>query len=315
VILRGEASPPQIAAFLAALRVKGETAGEILGLAQAMRDSCLRVDPGPVEGPLVDTCGTGGDGLATLNISTLAAFVVASCGLKVAKHGNRSFSSQCGSADLLEALGARVDLTPEAIGRCIRETGIGFLFAPVLHPAMKYAAEARRAMGTRTAFNLLGPLTNPAGANVQVVGAPSLQAAELLAVTLASLGLHRGFVVSGAGGLDEVATTGPSDLYGLTGGAIDHQVVQPEDFGVQRASIGELRGGDPYVNASLARAVLNAERGPRRDVVVVNAAVALVAAGHSSGFRAGAQAAADAIDSGAAARLLDRFIEFTCSAA
>ncbi len=252
-ILAGRATTPQIAAFLAALRVKGETADELLGLAQAMREHAVRVDHGISDRPVLDTCGTGGDHRGTFNISTAVAFVAAACGVAVAKHGNRSMSSRCGSADVIEALGARLLTDPAAIARSIRETGIGFLFAPALHPAMKHAQPARAELKTRTVMNLLGPLTNPARATAQLVGAPSLRAAELMAVTLASLGLERGYVAHGADGLDEISTTAPTHLMAIVHGAIEHVVVQPEDFGVKRASLEDLQGGSAEENAALIR--------------------------------------------------------------
>lgn len=311
VILRGDATTPQITAFLASLRTKGETAEEILGLAQAMRDSSIKVEHGITGEPVLDTCGTGGDAQGTLNVSTLAAFVVAGAGVKVAKHGNRSISSRCGSADLLEALGARIVMRPDLIARSIREVGLGFLFAPALHPAMKHAAAARAELKTRTTFNLLGPLTNPANATAQLVGAPSQQAAEFMAVTLASLGLQKGFVVHGDSGLDEISTTGPSHLLAVTRGAIDHQSVTPEDFGVTRVSLEQLRGGDIDDNRAIADAVLRGERGAFRDIVLVNAAVALMAASKVASPLEGMALAAASIDSGSALRLLNAFVEFT----
>jgi anthranilate phosphoribosyltransferase len=313
VILRGEASTAQIASFAVALRMKGETAEELLGLAQAMREAMIKVDPGPLQEPLLDTCGTGGDGQSTLNVSTIAAFVVAGAGVRVAKHGNRSHSSLCGSADLLEALGARIDLRPDQIAQSIREVGIGFLFAPSLHPAFRHAAAARTELRTRTAFNLLGPLVNPAGATAQLVGAPTPQSAELMAVTLANLGLQRGYVVHGDGGLDEVSTTGPSLLLGITGGAIDHRTVTPEDFGLRRVLMEELRGGSKDTNRDLACSVLDGARGAARDIVVANSALALMVAGKAPAPLEAAQLAAEVIDSGAAARKLREFVAFTAS--
>jgi anthranilate phosphoribosyltransferase len=239
---------------------------------------------------------------------------VAGAGIKVAKHGNRSISSRCGSADLLEALGARIDLTPAQTAQAIRETGFGFLFAPALHPAMKHAAAARAELKTRTAFNLLGPLANPAGANVQLAGAPSVQAAELLAVALSSLGLQKGFVVHGAGGLDEISTLGASDVFAIVGGAIDHHTVTPEDFGVERATIEQIRGGDITANIEIARAVLGGARGPYRDIVLVNGAAALVAASKAPDYREAMPVAIQSVDSGAARQALERFCEFTRSA-
>lgn len=314
VILRGDASTAQIAAFAVALRMKGETAEELCGLATAMRDTMIRVDPGPLDEPLLDTCGVGGDGQSTLNVSTIAAFVVAGAGVRVAKHGNRSHTSRCGSADLLEALGARIDLAPEQMAHCIRHVGIGFLFAPILHPALRHAAAARAELKTRTAFNLLGPLVNPAGATMQLVGAPSLQTAELMAVTLSYLGLQRGIVVHGHSGLDEVSTTGPSLLLRITRGAIDSLTVVPEDFGLPTTTtIDQLRGGSPETNRDIAHSVLAGRRGPYRDIVIANAAVALVIAGKAAGFRDAAACAAASIDSGAARNKLQSFVSLTSS--
>jgi anthranilate phosphoribosyltransferase len=309
MILSGTTSAVQIAAFLAALKVKGETPDEILGLAQAMRAEAATIDAGP--GPLLDTCGTGGDGARTFNISTVAAFVVAGAGIRVAKHGNRSFAGLCGSADLMEALGVNIALTPDQIGRCIREVGLGFLFAPVIHTATRHAQPARAELKMRTAFNLLGPLTNPAGANVQLAGAPSRPAAELIAEVLARLGLERGFVVHGSDGLDEITTTGPTFALEIVHGAIAHHTLHPEDFGIARARTTDLEGGNPAANASIARDILAGEPGPRRDIVLVNSAAALYAAGAAESLIDGIKVAAAAIDSGAAAAKLHQLIEFT----
>lgn len=313
-ILAGDATTAQIAAFATALHLKGETTDELRGLAEAMRESSLQVHHGITGEPVLDTCGTGGDAQGTLNVSTLAAFVAAGAGVKVAKHGNRSYTSRCGSADLLEALGARIDLSPEVTGRAIREIGIGFLFAPHYHPAMKHAAQARAELKYRTAFNLLGPLTNPARATAQLVGAPSPRAAELMAMTLASLGLQRGYVVHGADGLDEISTTGPSSMIGILRGAIDHRIVTPEDFGVAQTTLDDLRGGDLEQNAAIARDVLAGVPGPHRDIVLVNSAAALMAAGRASAIPEAMALAAEAIDSGAARARLQAFVEFTRSA-
>lgn len=313
-ILAGEATTAQIAAFAAALHVKGETAGELRGMAEAMRASCVRLDHGITGEPVLDTCGTGGDAQGTLNVSTIAAFVAAGAGVRVAKHGNRSFTSRCGSADLLEALGARIDLTPAGTARAIREVGFGFIFAPAYHPAMRHAALARAELKIRTAFNLLGPLTNPAGATAQLVGAPCARTAELMAVTLASLGLQRGFVVHGADGLDEISTTGESIMIGILRGAIDHRVVTPEEFGVPRVGLDLLRGGGLERNAEIARAVLAGVTGPHRDIVLVNSAAALMAAGLAPSIGEGMRAAAASIDSGAARAKLAAFVEFTRNA-
>ncbi len=311
LILSGEISTPQIAAFLVALRMKKETPAELLGLARAMRARMRRVDPGP--GTVLDTCGTGGDRAGTFNISTVAAFVVAGAGVRVAKHGNRSISSRCGSADVIEALGIRISLSPEDTGRAIRETGVGFLFAPGLHPAMKYAQPARVELKMRTVFNLLGPLANPAGASAQLVGAPSVEAAELIAETLASLGLERGFVVHGSDGLDEITTTGPTSALEIARGAIAHRTLTPEEFDVPAAKTEDLKGGDRDENARIAHAILAGETGPRRDIVLVNASAALVAAGRASSFAEGVVLAAESIDSGAARASLDALARFSNS--
>jgi len=312
-ILRGEASTPQIAAFLVGLRMKGETVAELVGFARAMRQMAQRV---PVElgsEPLLDTCGTGGDGAGTFNISTVAAFVVAGAGVRVAKHGNRSISSACGSADLMDRLGIKLALDPAELARAIREVGIGFLFAPALHPAMRHAQPARLELKMRTVFNLLGPLANPAGANVQIVGAPSAAAARLMAEALAQLGLYRGFVVHGSDGLDEITTTGPTLVLEIASGAVREYTVTPDDFGLPAASAGDLRGGDAAVNERIARDILAGVRGPRRDIVLANAAAALVAAGKARDFREGVALAADSIDSGAARRKLEELAAF-CAA-
>jgi anthranilate phosphoribosyltransferase len=314
LVLDGNATTAQIAAFLTALHMKGETIDEIHGFARAMRARVTRVDGGdPAE--LLDTCGTGGDGGRTFNISTVAALVVAGAGVRVAKHGNRSLSSACGSADILDALGVNIALAPERMGASIRDVGLGFLFAPALHPAMKHAQPARAEIRMRTAFNLLGPLTNPAGAARQLIGAPSAEAAALMAEALARLGLTRGFVVHGSDGLDEVTTTGATSVWEISAGAVRRFHVTPEDFGVPRAGAEAFRGGQPRDNATIARSVLAGERGPCRDIVLVNSALALIAAGRASGYLGAMALAADSIDSGAAAAMLDRLIRFTAETA
>jgi anthranilate phosphoribosyltransferase len=328
-VFSGDVTTPQLAAFLAALRVKGETAEEIEGFARAMRDGCLRIEHGIVDEPVLDTCGTGGDALGTINISTAAAFLVAAAGVRVAKHGNRSVSSLSGSADVLEALGAHMDVTPERVAAAIREIGIGFLFSPALHPAMKHAMPARKELKTRTVFNLLGPLANPAGATVQIVGAPSADAAHLIANALARLGLVYGFVVHGEDGLDEVTVTTTTVAYEVHGGEVTRHVFQPEDFGVGRSTLDAIHGGGPQHNAGRVRAILHGERGPQRDIVVVNAALAIYAAHRASeaagqkpiggaktalpagSFLEAARIAAESIDSGAAAAKLESFVAFT----
>jgi anthranilate phosphoribosyltransferase len=271
LILAGKATTAQLSAFLVALRMKGETADEVVGFARAMRQSAIQVDANVTGEPLLDTCGTGGDGACTFNISTVAAFVVAGAGVKVAKHGNRSVSSRCGSADILEELGVDIGISPREMGRAIHDVGIGFLFAPAIHPCMKNAQPARAELKLRTVFNLLGPLTNPANATVQVVGAPSIQAAELIAQALSMLGLARGFVVHGLDGLDEITTTGETLALEIGGGAIAHRTLTAADFGVSVAKPADLQGNDRETNSRIARAVLDGETGPRRDIVLVNA--------------------------------------------
>src|SRR6266478_6581120 len=265
-ILAGDVSASQIAAFLTALRMKGETVEELVGFARAMRAVAVRVDPGLNGEPLLDTCGTGGDGQSTFNISTIAAFVVAGAGVRVAKHGNRSMSSQCGSADLLECLGIAVPAPPELVVRAIREVGIGFLFAPAVHTAMKHAQPVRAELKLRTVFNLLGPLTNPAGATAQLVGAPSAAAAELMAGALAELGLTRGFVVHGSDGLDEITTTGPTLAFEIESGRVTRRCLDPRDFGVALAAPEELKGGGVAENREIAQRILSGEKGPRRNI-------------------------------------------------
>lgn len=310
-ILEGQATTPQIAAFLVALRMKGETPTELVGFARAMREKAQPVDAGSHGEPLLDTCGTGGDSAGTFNISTAAAFVAAGAGIRVAKHGNRSISSRCGSADVMEALGVKITLAGEQVGRCIRDVGIGFLFAPAIHSAAKHAQPARLELKIRTVFNYLGPLTNPAGATIQLVGAPTPEAAGLMAQALAELGLERGFVVHGADGLDEITTTGPTLVYEIRRGGVERHEWTPEDFGVPRARIEELRGAGGEANCEIIRAVLGGEPGPRRDVVLVNAAAALVAAGRAKDLREGVALAASAIDSGAAQAKLEALVRLT----
>jgi anthranilate phosphoribosyltransferase len=310
IILRGEASHPQIAAFLIALKMKGETVDELVGFARAMRRMAVPVNAGLNGHTLLDTCGTGGDGCNTFNISTVAAFVVAGAGVHVAKHGNRSISSQCGSADLLEAWGIRIDLPVEATARAIREVGIGFLFAPAVHTAMKHAQSVRVDLKMRTVFNLLGPLTNPAGATAQLIGAPSFQAAELIGGAIAALGMRRGFVVHGSDGLDEITTTGPTSAWEVRDGTVTARVLEPGDFAVQTAKADNLRGGDRELNLQIANSVLAGERGPQRDIVLVNAAAAMVAAGRAETFLEGMALGVVSIDSGAAREKLDALARF-----
>jgi anthranilate phosphoribosyltransferase len=311
-ILRGEASVPLISALLVALRMKGETVDEVVGFARAMRAAAAKVELTHVEaGSLVDTCGTGGDGLHSFNISTASAFVVAGAGVAVAKHGNRSISSRCGSADVLEVLGAKVTLPPREVAGSIESVGIGFLFAPLIHPAMKHAQPARAELKMRTVFNMLGPLTNPAGAGAQVVGVFEAALVPLVAAALARLGVRRAFVVHGDDGLDEITTTGTTTVREVIAGEVRERVFQPSDFGLQRADPQELAGGDAVSCAAILRAVLEGEQGARRDIVVANAAAALVAAGSAQEFREGASLAAQSIDTGRAREKLEQFIRYT----
>jgi anthranilate phosphoribosyltransferase len=316
-IMSGAATNAQIAAFLMALRMKGETVEELIGFAQVMRGKAVQVRAhaasvagltGTDREMLIDTCGTGGDAAGTFNVSTATAFVVAGAGLRVAKHGNRSVSSMCGSADVVEALGINLELAPEHVTRCIDEVGIGFLYAPLLHTAMKHVMPARREMGIRTVFNMLGPLTNPAAANAQVIGVYAASLTEPLARVLAELGTSRAFVVHGADGLDEVSNTGESRLSEVREGAVRTFTVRPEDFGLPRASIGDLKGGDREHNASIIRALLAGEPGPKRDIVLMNASAALVAGGRAGEFKEGVGLAARSIDEGAARGKLDALV-------
>lgn len=312
-IMSGEATPAQIGAFLAAMRAKGETVDEIVGFARAMRRHVTPVRP--TRHPLIDTCGTGGDGAHTFNVSTTAAMVVAGAGVAVAKHGNRSVSSQCGSADVLQALGVRLDLAPEAVARCIDEVGFGFLFAPQLQPAMRHAIGPRREMGVRTVFNILGPLTNPAGATVQVVGVYDAALVEPLAHVLRELGSQAAYVVSSADGLDELSTTGPNLVGQLRDGQVSTLRLDPAQYGIPRAELEALRGGDAEENARITRAVLAGEQSPRRDMTLLNAGMALVAAGIAAEPGEGLARAAESIDSGAALAVLERLIAYTQEAA
>ena len=304
-IMAGDATPAQAAALIVSLRIKGETVEEMTGLVEAMRAAAVPVDVGV---SVVDTAGTGGDRSGTFNISTTAAFVAAGAGAKVAKHGNRSASSRCGSADVLEALGVAIDLAPEDTATLVREVGFGFFFAPHYHPAMRYVAPVRRELGIPTVFNFLGPLANPAGATRQAVGVSDPAMAERMIGVLARLGTEYAFVYYGEDGLDEVTVTGPTFIYRLRDGEITHAEFTPEDFGVPRASLDDLRGGDADTNAAILVEVLEGAPGPRRDVTLVNAAPALVAAGLADGFVEGVELAAHSIDSGAARRVLDEVV-------
>jgi anthranilate phosphoribosyltransferase len=309
-ILSGEATPAQIAAFVVALRMKGESSDEIAAAARSLRKHCESIHPN-VDGPLLDTCGTGGDGLHTFNISTASAIVAAACGVAVAKHGNRAVSSKAGSADVLEALGVRIDIPAESVRRCIEEVGIGFLFAPSHHAAMRHAAPIRRELGIRTLFNLLGPLSNPASATHQVVGVFDPARAEQLATALGILGLDAAWVVHGDGGLDEVSPSGPTRVAELRNGEVRTFELSPADFGVDSVSLEALRGGDANENADIIGRVLRGEAGAARAAVVVNAAAALCVTGIAADPETGAKRAAEALDSGAAEQVLARWVQYT----
>jgi anthranilate phosphoribosyltransferase len=309
-IMSGEATPAQIGAFLVALRLKGETVDEITGMARVMREHSLHVEPSEA---VVDTCGTGGDASGTFNVSTAAAFVAAAGGARVAKHGNRAMTSACGSADVLEALGAKIDLTPEQVARCIDETGIGFMFAQAFHPAMKHVAGPRREIGVRTVFNVLGPLTNPAGARHQLLGVARQELAGPMAEVLGRLGSSHALVVHGYGGLDELSLAGPSTVQELRDGSVREYTVSAGDVGLSSAPNEAVRGGSPEENAAALRAVLEGEAGPLRDITLLNAAAALVAADVTADLRDGVRLAAEAIDSGAARARLDAFVELSRS--
>jgi anthranilate phosphoribosyltransferase len=316
-IMGGEATPAQIGSFITALRMKGETIEEISGAARVMREKATRIDTGiAVEKGeiLVDTCGTGGDSSGTFNVSTATAFVVAAAGIPVAKHGNRSISSHCGSADVLEALGVNLDLSPEQVGRCVREIGIGFLFAPMLHGAMKYAIGPRREIGIRTIFNVLGPLTNPAGANVQLLGVYAPELCEKLARVLGRLGSLRALVVCGAGNLDELTVTGETEVAELSGGSVRSYTVRPEDVGLDHALLADLKGGaTPEESAVILREVLGKAPGPKRSLLLINSGAALYVAGKAATLKIGVERAAGIIDSGAALEKLDSLIHFSQS--
>jgi anthranilate phosphoribosyltransferase len=309
VIMAGEATDAQIAGFLVALRAKGETADEIAGCAEAMREHVLRVKPARTD--LVDVVGTGGDGANTYNISTAAALVAAAAGAGVAKHGNRAASSQTGAADVLEALGFRLELPPERIERSIDELGFGFLFAQAHHPAMRHAAPVRRELATRTVFNVLGPLTNPAGARSLVLGVYSPELARTLADALVQLDATRAYVVHGAGGIDELSPCGPNLVCEVADGGVREYELDPLELGIERCDPDELRGGDPQTNAAALRAVLGGTDGGHRSAVILNAAGGIAAAGHAESLRDGIARAREAIDSGAAAARLDELAEFS----
>ena len=302
-IMEGRATTAQIAGLLIGLRMKGERPKEIVGLARTMRAHSVKLAKSYVE--VFDTCGTGGDHSNTFNVSSVAAVVVATCGVRVAKHGNRSVSSQCGSADLFEALGVQLSASPDLVERCLDAVGIAFCFAPTFHPSMRHAAQARRDLGVRTAFNLLGPLTNPIGASRQLVGVPRPELTELVARSLALLGSDRTWVVHGADGLDEISTTGYTKVSECRGGVVNTFYVHPTEFGLPKAEIGALIGGDVQQNVAIARSILNGEYGAPRDIVLLNTAASLFVAGRVASVREGLELAADAIDTGRAAKTLE----------
>ncbi len=319
-IMNGKATDAQIASFLTALRMKCETVDELIGFAKIIRAKVSPIRPrfaeetsfaGQDRNVLVDTCGTGGDASGTFNISTAAAFVVAGAGIRVAKHGNRSVSSLCGSADVIEALGISLDLTPDDIARCIEETGIGFLYAPLLHDAMRYVVHARREMKIRTVFNLLGPICNPARANAQVIGVYNEELTEIMAQVLCELGTERAFVVHGSDGLDEITISGESKISEVRNGEVRNYYVTPEDFGIQRAPIDEILGGDARQNAEIIRHVLSDGGGTRQDVVLLNAAAGVVVGGKAKNMQEGVQLARESVRSGSAMACLQKLVEFT----
>jgi len=322
-VLSGQCSDAQIAALLVALHMKGETVEEIVGFAEAMRAAATPLElrahsvldaSGTDRDALVDTCGTGGDTSGSFNISTATAFVVAGAGVRVAKHGNRSVTSKCGSADVMEALGVNIAMPPAQAAACLEQVGIAFLFAPAMHSAMKHVQTARRELHLRTVFNLLGPLTNPARATCQIVGVYSAELVEKLAEALSMLGLRRALVVHGSDGLDEITITGPTRIAEVREGQVRSYEITPEEFGLPRATLDEISGGDASRNAMLIREVLSGKKSARRDVVLLNAAAALVAAGRADHLRDAVPLAAEAIDSGAAQRKLEALIKFSNSA-
>ena len=309
-IMGGEATPAQFGAFVTALRLKGETVEEIAGMARVMRAKAIPVE---VSGPVVDTCGTGGDGSQSFNISTGAAFVTAGAGLKVAKHGNRSMSSQCGSADVLEALGVKIELGAQEVQRCLAEVGIGFMFAPLFHPAMKYASTPRREIGIRTVFNILGPLTNPAGAQAQVLGVADGPLTMKMAEVLRLLGCRHALLVHGEDGLDEITLGGETTVCELKEGDIKSYSVNPEALGFSRVSMESIRGGSAQDNAEQLSRILKGEKGPRRDIVLLNAAAALVAGDSAETMAQGVEMAGRALDGGKALEKLEGLIEISRS--
>lgn len=308
-IFSGAISDAQIGAFMGALATKGETFEELAGAARAMRKKAHRIQTAAAT--VIDTCGTGGDGAKTFNISTTTSFVVAGCGVTVAKHGNRSISSQCGSADLLEELGVKIDVDPEITEEAISEIGIGFLFAPIYHGAMKYAANARKEIGLRSIFNMLGPLTNPAAANCQLLGVFAPELTEMFAGALRLLGAKNALVVHGHDGLDEISVCAPTRVSELKNDSIRTYDINPDDFFGRLASPGDLKGGNPSENAKITKSILSGEKGPKRDVILLNTAAALMAAGKATDLKEGIKLAENSIDSGAAAAKLAGLAKFT----
>ena len=307
-IMEGEATPAQLGAFLTALALKGETTQEIAGMARVMREMALRVD---VDGELVDTVGTGGDGKNTFNISTATAFIAAGAGLKVAKHGNRAASGSCGSADVLEALGVQIELSPEAVARCINEVGVGFMFAPAFHPAMRHAGPVRREIGIRTVFNILGPLTNPAGAQTQLLGVAFPELGGFMAEVLGLLGSHHAMIVHGAGGLDEISLSGDTSVWEVRGGQVEEWTLRVEDTGLPKTPIEAIRGGSKEENAATMRRLFQGEQGPVRNMVLLNSAGVLMVGDKTETIRHGVEMSAGIIDSGAALAKLDQMVEVT----
>ena len=307
-IMEGEATPAQLGAFLTALALKGETTQEIAGMARVMREMALRVD---VDGELVDTVGTGGDGKNTFNISTATAFIAAGAGLKVAKHGNRAASGSCGSADVLEALGVQIELSPEAVARCINEVGVGFMFAPAFHPAMRHAGPVRREIGIRTVFNILGPLTNPAGAQTQLLGVAFPELGGIMAEVLGLLGSHHAMIVHGAGGLDEISLSGDTSVWEVRGGQVEEWTLRVEDTGLPKTPIEAIRGGSKEENAATMLRLFQGEQGPVRNMVLLNSAGVLMVGDKTETIRHGVEMSAGIIDSGAALAKLDQMVEVT----
>jgi len=311
-IMSGIATPAQIGAFITGLRLKGETVDEITGAATTMRAKATRImsDHKPADGAILDIVGTGGDESKTFNVSTTSAFVAAGAGVTVAKHGNRAVSSMCGAADVLEALGVNLNITSRDVERCVKEVGIGFLFAPVFHGAMKHAAGPRKEIGIRSIFNLLGPLTNPAGADVMLLGVYGMDLTEKIAHVLRKLDTKEAFVVCGEGRYDEISICGPTRVSHLKNGEVNTFEITPENYGFKRAVIGDIIGGDAGENAKILKAILNGEKGAKRDMVLMNSAAALVAAGRAGDFKEGISVAEKSIDSGKALQRLERLIEF-----